>query len=126
MSTRSVFMFSFREHEWMTDVEGEEEFDLMASQFIQQGTWTWVEAKTQGEIDRYCDDATERYADFAGRVRESLEEMNVPEELAKVPFDKLEELMGRDGWTFAGGTFYEFEGNHNDTEIFVVLKKIGT
>jgi hypothetical protein len=41
--------------------------------------------------------------------------------VVKIPFDKLAALLARGGWSIVGGDFMEFEGNHNDSEITVVL-----
>jgi hypothetical protein len=46
---------------------------------------------------------------------------NQPPEVVELPFEKLAVLMAAGNWRFVGGDFMEFEGNHNDTEITVIL-----
>ncbi|MCY0991742.1 hypothetical protein OV203_31660 [Nannocystis sp. ILAH1] len=34
-------------------------------------------------------------------------------------------MIDRDGWSFVGGRFLEFEGNHNDTLIYAPFVVVG-
>jgi hypothetical protein len=44
-------------------------------------------------------------------------------DVVRFPVEKLKSLMDRDGWRFVSGSLWEFEGNHNDTEIHIVLER---
>ncbi len=75
-------------------------------------------------LSRYCDSEIRSIDDLMERVRDFfVAENGHPEEVVQIPFEKLAALMARGAWSFAGGTFMEFEGNHNDSEITVVLEK---
>jgi hypothetical protein len=47
----------------------------------------------------------------------------MPASLVEIPLEKLREFMDRDGWRVVVGSFIEFEGHHNDSEIRVVLDR---
>jgi hypothetical protein len=85
------------------------------------------EWEQQGQADDFsssCDAEVRSIDDLINRARAFfVAEQHEPEEVVQIPFDKLAALMAHGGWSFVGGDFMEFEGNHNDTEITVVLEK---
>jgi hypothetical protein len=83
----------------------------------------WEQGPDEDDLFDYCDPEVESIGDLMDRAREYfVDEEDQPDEVVQIPFDKLAALMSRGGWSFVGGLFEEFEGNHNDTEITIVLK----
>jgi hypothetical protein len=116
------FVFNYHEH-LGPDVPpegwaGVEDFvrQLKEREWEQQGP-------AADDLSRDCDPEVQSIDDLMDRAREYfVDGENQPEEVVQIPFKKLAALMARGGWSFVGGGFLEFEGNHNDSEITVVLK----
>lgn len=85
----------------------------------------WEQKDAAEEIlSGYGDSEIQSIDALTDRVREFfVAENGQPEEVVQIPFDKLTALMTQGSWSFVGGSFMEFEGNHNDSEITVVLEK---
>lgn len=120
MSEPRLYHFSFREHEFQPPDGDDSEQAFL--QMVMSQEWAPYEEQGPNAVSTYGGetdlDALEENA------REVLiRDAELPEVLARLPFDKLRKLMARDGLAFVGGTFFEFEGNHNDTEFYAVLKK---
>jgi hypothetical protein len=82
---------------------------------------------TEDDLSRDCSPEVRSVDDLMDRAWQFfVSENDHPEEVVQVPFDKLAALMACGGWSFVGGSFMEFEGNHNDTEITVVLERMGS
>jgi hypothetical protein len=122
-SARSVFLFSYHEHDWDTGEEEQGDFTQRFLQEAQQRSWAPVEAGTPDEIDQYLDPEVTTVEALRAWCEEVLSDYEYPEGTLDAPFAKLNAKMKAEGWKFVSGVFYEFEGNHNDTEIFVVLEK---
>ena len=121
---RRAFVFRYDEHEWMGDVKGAEPFAQRMLLQADVQTWAAVPVSTPNAIEQHTDPEITSLDDLRARVEESLiEEADLPPEVVRLPFKKLHSMMKRSGWRFVSGTFLEFEGNHNDTEIHVVLEK---
>jgi hypothetical protein len=119
---RAVFMFSFREHDdegLTTETTEQEIVQTVAS-------WDWEFQRMAepgfGIYDEVGIEPTSVEA-LTAQARESMDGY-WPEGAIRVPFDKLQALLERDGWRFVCGEFTEFEGNHNDTEINALLEKL--
>lgn len=124
-SSRSVFMFSYNEHQWETDGGDWTPEDEILRQAATR-TWARLEEVAPEQAEKYCDEEIRSLDDLMSLVRGVVvEEWGMPVEAAKTPIDKMRERMAREGWDFVGGSFNELEGNHNDSEIFVVLDRRG-
>ena len=67
-----------------------------------------------------CDPNAKNVADLMGVVRAFFQaDPEIVEAAVQIPFEKLTALMTQGNWSFVGGSFMEFEGHHNDTEITV-------
>jgi hypothetical protein len=49
--------------------------------------------------------------------------LEVAQAVLQKPIAKLQTLMSQENWTFVRGTFYGFDGHHNDTTLLALLKK---
>jgi hypothetical protein len=118
------FVFGYHEHEgpsYSGPPRPREDEEREMVREVRQ--WEW-EQEGPADLSRDCDQNIRSLADLMTRAREFIvEEGGYPDELVQIPFDKLAVLMDRGGWSFVGGDFMEFEGNHNDTEITVVLER---
>ena len=120
----SVFQFSYDEHGWQVDGEDAARDALLKAAAEQP--WVLVEGVEQAKAKGYCDEGVETLDDLLRLISATIvEDWNMPVEAVKIPLDRLDEMLRRDGWVFIGGSFMEFEGNHNDSEIHVVLRKKG-
>ena len=123
--TRRVFMFSYHEHDWVGGVEGQEAAGQAILQMVTGQEWTPVDTFGPEAIEQNYDPDTKSVDDLMARVREILvDEWELPLKAVQIPFGKLKAIIARDGWVFVSGWFCEFEGNHNDSEIHVVLEKM--
>lgn len=121
-SPLSVFQFSYDEHGW--DVDSEDSAREAVLKAAAEQPWVLVEGVDQAKAKGYCDDGIETLDDLLRLIRATIvEDWNMPVEAVKIPLDRLSERMRQDGWVFVGGSFTEFEGHHNDSEIHVVLQK---
>jgi hypothetical protein len=124
MSTeRRVFCFSFGEHD--SSELWDEADDASTEQVMTQilASKSWAEVKP-GSMDTHTEPEERTLDAFIAATLELLvNESGMPPGVVQIPFDKLKELMADGGWTFVGGGVMPFEGNHNDTEIEVVLER---
>lgn len=121
-SILGVFQFSYGEHDW--DVDGEEAARDALLRAAAENPWVLLEEVGRSQAKDHCDH--ESLDALLDRIRATIvEEWNMPVEAVKMPLDRMREMMRRDGWSFVGGSFLEFEGHHNDSEIHVVLEKKG-
>lgn len=118
---RTLFLFSFHEHEW--DVETEEEGESAQLMLQRAHEQNWNAVTGPGRIEEYIDPEVTTIEDLWARVEEVMEDYEAPEGMFEIPFNKLKAKMKAERWKFVSGEFFEFEGNHNDTEIFAVLEK---
>jgi hypothetical protein len=95
------------------------------TEFVRQlGERDWEQQGTaEDDLFRCCDSEIQSIDNLKDRVQEYfVAEEKQPDEVVQIPFEKLAVLL-RGGWSFVGGDFVEFQGNHNDSEITVVLEK---
>jgi hypothetical protein len=91
--------------------------------FIQQLNEHDWEPQPPGDRSGYCDSEIQSIEDLANRIRAyCVGECNQPEDVVQIPIKKLLLLMTRTGYSFVGGSLIEFEGNHNDTIVYVFLQ----
>lgn len=111
---RLLLRFSYFEHDWDEDLAGPEvEAELLRR--AAQGEWQEVDDTDEPE-------EVDTVEALAQRVEEVLiGEWEVPAAAARLPMDRLREIIAAGGWTFVAGDFMEFEGHHNDTEMLVRL-----
>jgi hypothetical protein len=121
----ALFVFSFQEHkneEVWNALQGGDEEELL--QVFAGLEWELVRTGVPGAFATRCSADIENVAALKECLREmTVDTWDVSEAVVEVPFDKLSALMKKDGWRFVGGSFLEFDGNHNDTEIRVVLER---
>jgi len=120
--TRRVFLFSFHEHDWSDEVDNEDDGTQMMLQMAAAGEWVEYERQDAPTADYYGEFKSQFALAEITRAM-IVDGYELPEEVAKLPFDKLGVLMAEGNWEFVSGSFYEFEGNHNDTEIYAALRK---
>jgi hypothetical protein len=120
--TRRVFLFSFHEHDWMGEVDNEDDGTQMMLQMAATGEWVEHERQGAPTADYYSEFKSEFALSQIARAW-IVDGYELPEEVAKLPFDKLSVLMAEGGWEFVSGSFNEFVGNNTDTEIYAVLRK---
>jgi hypothetical protein len=121
--TRRVFLFSFHEHDWVGGIEDAESGEQMMLQIA--ASQNWEPYKDQGPQIADAHSDIEEFDALVECARQAIvDEYRLSEAVFQLPFEKLRRLMAEGGWEFAGGTFFEFEGNHNDTKIFAVLRKV--
>ncbi len=123
-SQRVRFVFSYGEHEAWTSSDAPQadlEMDQSFVRFVREREWERQETVVN-DLSRFCDPDIQSIDDLMDLTREFIGDGD-SDELVQIPFKKLAELMSRDGWSFVGGSFTEFEGHHNDTEIEVVLER---
>lgn len=116
-----VFMWSYHEHDWTVEEEA-----AAHAEFLRRGqieNWFPVEEIPYKNPELLCHvDSLDALKDL---VRQTMvDDWGMPAEGVELPFAKLKTLMAAEGWQFVGGSFQEFEGHHNDTEIQVVLSKL--
>lgn len=117
-----LFRFSYDEHQWLDDDDDPQDVMLKAAR---EQPWEPKEELTQAEAELHRDEDILTLDDLEERVCATLvNEWDLPREAVQIPLRRLAELMQREGYRFVGGSFLEFEGNHNDTEIEVVLEKL--
>ena len=122
-----VFLFTFNEHEHFDDVEDADEAARVLLQHARRQGWEAV-SRPPALLEECREQPEELRASLeSALLGEDLpaEAQAVLREAIRVPFDKLAAKIAAEGWTFAGGQLWEFEGNHNDTEIYVVLRRPG-
>lgn len=124
-NTLQVYKFTYNEHAWPDD-DWEELEQAMLHEANKQEWNPAPEPEASDFIRLYGNEETER--DSLSELQDHVagfvvEELELSQEVVQIPFRKLQEKMNQERWLFIGGTFYEFEGHHNDTEIYVVLKK---
>ena len=118
-SERGYFVFSFHEHEaeWTVADQG-------MVQTAAQEEWVLEETGAPNAFEERCIEEIETVELLRTLVRATMVgEWKLPPQVVELPFQKLRVLIAREGWRFVGGDFLEFEGNHNDTEIRVVLER---
>jgi hypothetical protein len=115
------FVFNYHEcHAPDVPPEGWEDQEFLRQ--LQDRDWE-QQGSAKNDLSDYCDPEIESLDELMDRVRQYfVDEEDQPDEVVQIPFDKLAVLMSRGSWSFVGGGFMEFEGNHNDSEITVVLK----
>jgi hypothetical protein len=123
---RVRFVFSYGEHEPWLPPDAPPEGEAVNQAFVRhlrQREWEPV-GPAGDDFSSYCHPDIRSVADLAAVVRENyMGDPDQPDEVVELPFVKLAALMDRGGWSFVGGDFLEFEGNHNDTELTVVLER---
>lgn len=117
-----LYQFSFDEHNWGDEVDSQETAEAMMLQMAHSRSW---------ESRPISDEAVNRYNSFslpeleaavlAGILEYMPDNKAFAAEIAHASFHKLQEKLAQEGGQFVGGSFYEFEGNHNDTLIYVVV-----
>ncbi|MDC0675623.1 hypothetical protein [Nannocystis radixulma] len=116
-AARQLFMFSYHEHDWDEDAfknSGKERLRR-----AQTGTWT-AQRVPRSSWDNYCE--VDSLAALRDQVRGFLvDQYHAPAKAAELPLAALRRMLDEDGWSFVGGRFLEFEGNHNDTTIYALL-----
>jgi hypothetical protein len=124
--THMRFVFSYGEHEPWLAPDAPQEDEAVTRAFLRhlrKREWE-QQGPVADDLSDYCDPDIVSLDDLINRARDFfVVENDYPEELVQIPFDKLAALMAHGGWSFAGGNLMEFEGNHNDTEITVVLER---
>jgi hypothetical protein len=121
---RSVFLFSYGEHEWDDGEADEEEF---AQRFLQEAhkqSWTPGKARDPKDLDYYMAPEVTTVEELRAHCEEVLADFEYPEGTLDAPFEKLAAKLKSEGWKFVSGKFQEFEANHIDTTVYVVLEKI--
>lgn len=117
-----VFLFSFHEHDGSDEEIEDGNADQAFFQMLASQPWELYEQQGPKTAEAYS--GTTTVEALMAEARASLVEFNrQPEELVQIPIDKLRSLMTEGGWEFVGGMYCEFEGNHNDTEFYAVLRK---
>jgi hypothetical protein len=82
------------------------------------------QGSAEDDLADSCEPEITSIADLLHRARQYfVAEEEQPDDVVQIPFEKLAALMARGRWSFVGGDFMEFEGNHNDSEIIVILEK---
>ena len=125
-SQRMRFVFSYGEHDPWLPPGGPQEGEAVTQAFLRHLRMReWEPVGSAGDdFSGYCDPNFRSIAVLAAFVRENyVGDPEQPDEVVELPFVKLAALMDRGGWSFVGASFMEFEGNHNDTEITVVLER---
>ena len=122
---RAVFMFSFHEH----DDDGLDEASTEQEIVQMIASWDWEFQRTAKPGANYISDPDggdpATIEELSALVHNEVGEgSGIPEGALQIPFDKLKVLLERDGWRFVCGSYTEFEGNHNDTEIEALLEKL--
>jgi hypothetical protein len=123
---RVKLVFSYGEHEAWLPPDAPQEGEAVAREFVRHlREREWKQVGPAGDdLSGDCDPDIRSLADLASVVRENyLGDPDQPDEVVELPFVKLAALIDCGGWSFVGGDFMEFEGNHNDTEITVVLER---
>ncbi|MER7006243.1 hypothetical protein ABT297_24800 [Dactylosporangium sp. NPDC000555] len=115
MAEMLMLMFSYFEHDWDESLEGVVQIEAELIRRVTEGEWM----PYAGDEPDPQDIAT--IEQLVARARESIDEWDVPEDVVRIPIEKLRALMAASGWTFVAGEFVEFEGHHNDTEYIVKL-----
>lgn len=124
--SRSHFMFSYREHRWFgdTEIDSKESFEQAMSQQASFQTWEEVKPGPRANLNAYTCEEFASVEAFQTQAEEELPgESRLLKTIFQSPFDKLKAMMNAEGWKFVTGWTHTFEGNHNDTEIHVVLEK---
>jgi hypothetical protein len=125
-SERMQFVYSYGEHDPWLPPDGLQEDEAVMRAFVHHlRKREWEQAGLAGDdLSRHCDPKFRCVADLAAYVRENyLGDPEQPDEVVELPFVKLAALMDGGGWSFVGAHFMEYEGNHNDTELTVVLER---
>jgi hypothetical protein len=116
MATRQIVLrFSYFEHDWadqyMDDLPGAE------AELLRRAD--------EGEWEEISDDEPDEFDSVDGLARKLEDvlvgEWKVPAEAARLPMEKLRNIIADGGWTFVAGDFTELVGNHHDTELSVML-----
>jgi hypothetical protein len=107
--------FSYREHEWPEDLEGAEAAEAELLRRATEGRWEELPDGREPDDCPTLDALVGRWTEVV------VGEWKMPPAAVDVPVAKLRTLMADGGWTFGAGSFLEFEGHHNDTEITVRL-----
>jgi hypothetical protein len=123
------FIFSFHEHgSFMIDRYAADSSPEQA--FIQMiASEEWVRGRTgvSGEFEGHCAAGIGTLEAFEAHVREILTDeygfTTVELRYLDFPFARLRATMEAGGWQFVGGDFTAMEGNHNDTEISVLVER---
>ncbi len=121
-----LFVFTYNEHE-LLELALEPSPAVLLEHARRQG---WSPASESYPLAEDCRDSLEELGDSAASffVRApdlTPLERSQSEELVRVPFEKLTAKLSQEGWVFVGGLFSEFEGNHDDTKIYVALRRPG-
>ncbi|MCY1058015.1 hypothetical protein [Nannocystis sp. SCPEA4] len=118
-SSRQLFMFSYHEHDW--DENAFKNSGKERLRRAQTGTWT-AQRVARSSWDNYCE--VDSLAALRDQVRGFLvDRYHAPARAAELPLATLRRMLDQDGWSFVGGRFLEFEGNHNDTTIYALLAR---
>jgi hypothetical protein len=124
-SQRMRFVFSYGEHEpWLSRNVPQDVEDVTQAflRHLRAREWEQVGPVVE-DVSGYCHPDIRSVADLATVVRDNyMGDADQPDEVVELPFVKLAALMDRGGWSIVGGYYMDFEGNHNDTEISVVLE----
>jgi len=121
--TRVVYVFSYREHGDQSPHVAALESDDFWQEFIRLlREFDW-EQDTESDPSWLYEPELHSLDELQAHVREYFPRED-PDAQWRIPFEKLATLMTVGNWSFAFGTLIEFEGNHNDTEIHVVLERV--
>ena len=119
----TVLHFTFDEHAWPEDAW--DDTTEAYTQAARENPW-----KNLGEMewDDTRDYRTRRLVSLE-TIREDLvnafaDAESLPVELMASPLDRVAEVMAREGLEYVTGVFIDFEGNHCDTEIGLVTRKV--
>jgi hypothetical protein len=118
-AVRCYFVFSFHEHEakWTGTDQG-------MMQTAAQENWVLEETGASNAFEERCIERIETVELLRTFVRAMMVGgRKLPPQVVQLPFEKLKALIAREGWRFVGGDFLDFEADHNDTEIRVVLER---
>jgi hypothetical protein len=134
-ATRGYFVFNFRDQfgngtplgELATgEAVNDQAFVQMVAmeQWQKQKEWAVKNSDEEEAEDEEFDEEFTSVDELVERLREYADESGPWfADVVQFPVEKLKSLMARDGWRFVSGSLWEFEGNHNDTEIHVVLER---
>jgi hypothetical protein len=127
-----AFTFSYNEHACLEklDEDDPEEYgkeEAEADMLREAASGQWQPASLiQFSLD-CCELEIQSPTDLQDYVQERFIEYEFSlesiQQMVQEPIDKLQSMIKKGNWVFVVGGFCEFDGHHNDSEIFVLLKK---
>ena len=111
-----MLRFSYHEHDW-DETEDAAAMDAELLRRVRIGVWEPYSGYPPDPEEIATVEALEASA------REHIDEWDVPDDVVRIPIERLRTLMTEGGWSFVAGEFMEFEGHHNDTEYIVTLSR---